>query len=144
MSSPALPLAGWYLTQLSTMIYVPFFACMAGTGITQQARFVLQRGVVGVAGFRCGRSRNGDTLDQHCQKGENGTVCWMLLGCCCWMFFFFFFGGVVRRQEMQEMMAYPNPLFGRILGQPHFLQMGRGIIYCNYSKKWPSNTSHQC
>ena len=30
--------AGWYLTQLSTMIYVPFFACMAGTGITQQAR----------------------------------------------------------------------------------------------------------
>ena len=31
-------LPGWYLTQLSTMIYVPFFACMAGTGITQQAR----------------------------------------------------------------------------------------------------------
>ncbi len=30
-------LPGWYLTQLSTMIYVPFFACMAGTGITQQA-----------------------------------------------------------------------------------------------------------
>ena len=30
-------MAGWYLTQLSTMIYVPFFACMAGTGITQQA-----------------------------------------------------------------------------------------------------------
>ncbi|CAL1138672.1 unnamed protein product [Cladocopium goreaui] len=33
----AMPNYGWYLTQLSTMIYVPFFACMAGTGITQQA-----------------------------------------------------------------------------------------------------------
>ena len=33
-------LPGWYLTQLSTMIYVPFFACMAGTGITQQAVFL--------------------------------------------------------------------------------------------------------
>lgn len=30
-------LLGWYLTQLSTMIYVPFFACLAGTGITHQA-----------------------------------------------------------------------------------------------------------
>ena len=28
---------GWYLTQLSTLIYVPFFATLAGTGITQQA-----------------------------------------------------------------------------------------------------------
>ena len=30
---------GWYLTQLSTLIYVPFFATLAGTGITQQAHF---------------------------------------------------------------------------------------------------------
>ena len=30
-------LPGWYLTQLSTIIYVPFFATLAGTGITQQA-----------------------------------------------------------------------------------------------------------
>ena len=28
---------GWYLTQLSTLIYVPLFATLAGTGITQQA-----------------------------------------------------------------------------------------------------------
>jgi len=41
-------LPGWYLTQLSTMIYVPFFACMAGTGITQQAVIL---GVTARGGF---------------------------------------------------------------------------------------------
>eukprot|EP00913_Durusdinium_trenchii_P012009 g11282.t1 len=36
-------LACWYLTQLSTTIYVPFFALMAGTSITQQVDYTLVR-----------------------------------------------------------------------------------------------------
>jgi len=46
----AMPNYGWYLTQLSTMIYVPFFACMAGTGITQQAdvKLVKKFAIMGV------------------------------------------------------------------------------------------------
>jgi len=46
----AMPNYGWYLTQLSTMIYVPFFACMAGTGITQQvdATLVKKFAIMGV------------------------------------------------------------------------------------------------
>jgi len=39
----AMPNYGWYLTQLSTLIYVPFFATMAGTGITQQVDVHLLR-----------------------------------------------------------------------------------------------------
>ncbi|CAE7820008.1 crtp1 [Symbiodinium sp. CCMP2592] len=39
----AMPNYGWYLTQLSTLIYVPFFATLAGTGITQQVDFELVR-----------------------------------------------------------------------------------------------------
>lgn len=38
-----MPNYGWYLTQLSTLIYVPFFATLAGTGITQQVDFELVR-----------------------------------------------------------------------------------------------------
>ncbi|CAJ1379208.1 unnamed protein product, partial [Effrenium voratum] len=34
---------GWYLTQLSTLMYVPFFAVLAGTGITQQVDLTLVR-----------------------------------------------------------------------------------------------------
>lgn len=39
----AMPNYGWYLTQLSTTIYVPFFALMAGTSITQQVDYTLVR-----------------------------------------------------------------------------------------------------
>ncbi|CAE7551499.1 crtp1 [Symbiodinium necroappetens] len=39
----AMPNYGWYLTQLSTLIYVPFFATLVGTGITQQVDFELVR-----------------------------------------------------------------------------------------------------
>ncbi|CAE8600933.1 unnamed protein product, partial [Polarella glacialis] len=39
----AMPNYGWYLTQLSTIMYVPFFAACAGTGIVEVDKQLLKK-----------------------------------------------------------------------------------------------------